>query len=566
MEKHIYDKRIQVMGVILVVLTTLLGYKLFRTQILERNNYLVQAENQYTLKKDLPALRGNIYFSDMFPAATNTRYYQVVAVPKQIKDKNDFANKIAPLINTKESDLLSLIDNEKSYIPPLAKHLKEDDALKIADLKLKGLQVVAESLRLYPEGNLASQVLGFVDASGEGHYGIEGYFNNELKGIGGEIYGDKDTKGRLFDINSNVQPRNGLDFVLTVNHDIQYKVEQVLKESVERYKADSGSIVINDPKTGKILAMANFPTYDANEYNKVPAAEQNLFNNAAVSSPYEPGSVFKPLIMAEAINENKVQPDTENVFGSEITVNGYKIRTSTGEAYGRETMTEVLENSDNVAMVWISELLGRDSMYKYITNMGFNRKSGIELDSESSGELADIKKWSDVQRANISFGQGLTTTPLQVMAATGIIANKGRLMRPYIVEKTIDYSKKEDLRQPKEVAQVFTEDTAKKVTDMMVSVVVRGHGKKAAVEGYKVAGKTGTAQVPKPGGGYYDDRHVGSFVGFAPADDPKFAMIVRLDNPKNVDWAESSAAPTFGEIADWLLNYMNVPKDQELDN
>lgn len=563
MDKHIYHKRIQILGVVLIVLTLLLGYRLFRVQILERNDYLAQAENQYIIKKDLPALRGNIYFSDMFPAATNTRLYQVIVVPKQVKDKNEMAEKLAPLINTKIDELLVLIDNEKSYIPPLVKHLKEAEAQKIADLKLKGLQVVPESLRYYPEGELASQVLGFVDSSGEGHYGIEGYFNNELKGVGGEIYGEKDTKGRMFDINSNVQPRNGLDFILTLNHDVQYKVEQILKESVEKYLADSGTVIINDPKTGKIIAMANYPTYNPNEFNKVTTEDQNRFNNPAVSSPWEPGSVFKPLIMAAAINENKVQPDTENVFGSEITVNGYKIRTSTGEAYGKETMTEVLENSDNVAMVWISELLGKDTMHKYITNMGFNRKSGIELDTESAGELADIKKWSDVQRANISFGQGLTTTALQVLDATAIIANKGKLMQSYIVDKTIDYSKKEDVRQPKEVAQVVTEDTAKKVTDMMVSVVVNGHGKKAAVEGYKVAGKTGTAQVPKPGGGYYEDRHVGSFVGFAPADDPKFTMIVRLDNPKNVDWAESSAAPTFGEIADWLLDYMSVPKDQE---
>ncbi|OGD56520.1 hypothetical protein A2V71_02495 [Candidatus Berkelbacteria bacterium RBG_13_40_8] len=566
MNNDSFQKRIKVLMLLTLIITLGLGYRLFQKQVLEHNSYLALAEGQYIVKKDLPAMRGKIYFSDMFPAATNTRLYQIVAVPRQIKDKEEVAQKLAPFLGLSAKEIFETINNDKYYVPPLKTHLSEEEGDKIADLKIYGVTVVPESLRYYPEGELAAQILGFVDAGGDGRYGLEGYFNNELKGIGGEVYGEKDTKGRLFDISSQLQPRNGSDFVLTLNHDIQYQAEEILKKSVEKYQSDSGSIVIADPKTGKILAMANSPAYDPNSFNKVPQDQQQIFTNDSIANAWEPGSVFKPLIMAAAINENKVQPDTTNTFGNYVTVNSYEIHTSTDKAYGKETMTQVLENSDNVAMVWVSELLGKDSMYKYLRDLGFGRKTGIELDTESTGEVKDVKQWSEAQRATISFGQGISVTPVQLLAATSAIANGGKLMQPYIVDKTIDFSGKEDVRQPKEVSRVMTEDTAKKVTEMMVSVVENGHGKKAAVSGYKVAGKTGTAQVPKPGGGYYDDRHVGSFIGFAPANDPQFIMLVRLNNPKNVDWAESSAAPTFGEMAKWLLSYFGVQPTENQEN
>lgn len=561
MKKESWRKRIQVLGAIFIIVIAIVGYRLFQKQILEHNLYIAQADNQYMIKENTTATRGNIYFSDMFPAATNSRTYQVIVSPKQVKDKNVVSEELATLLHLSYSDIYSKINVDKYYIPPLKKGLSEEDGKKVADLKLNGVVITPESVRVYPEGQLASQALGFVDASGEGHYGIEGYYNDELRGVNGEVSGERSANGQIIGVNSSINARNGTNIVLTLNHDIQYKVEQVLAESVKKYQADSGSIVIEEPKSGKILAMANFPTFDPNSFNKV--TDQNLFNNPAVNNAWEPGSVFKPIVMAAAIQENKVQPDTTGVFGEEVTINGYKIHTSTRRAYGKETMTQVLENSDNIAMVWISQLLGKDLLDKYLKNFGFGRKSGIELDTESPGEVVDVARMSDVQQANMAFGQGITATPLQVIDAIAAIANKGKLMQPYIVSKTIDYSGKESETQPKTIIQIVSPETAQKITEMMVSVVVNGHGKHAAVQGYSIAGKTGTAQVPKPGGGYYDDfHHVGSFAGFGPANDPRFAMIVRLDNPKNVDWAESSAAPTFSEVATWLLDYLNVPKTQ----
>ncbi len=560
MKKESWQIRIQVLGAIFIICTGAVGYRLFQKQILEHSNYEALAQNQYMVKENVSASRGNIYFSDMFPAATNSRTYQIIVSPKQVKNKSDVALKLATILDATTEDIFTKINVDKYYIPPLKKGLSEENGQKVADLKLVGVVVIPEATRIYPEGQLSSQVLGFVDAAGDGHYGIEGYFNNELKGVRGEVYGEKAANGQIFDLNSSTPARNGTNIVLTINRDIQYKIEQILTAAVQKYQADSGSVLISDPKTGEILSMANFPTYDPNSFNKI--TDQQLFNNTAINNAWEPGSVFKPIVMAAAINEGKVAPDTTNVFGSEVTVNSYKIHTATNHAYGKETMTQVLENSDNVAMVWVSQLLGKDLLEKNLQNFGFGRKSGIELDTENQGNLTDTKHMSDVQQANMAFGQGITATPLQVLNAIAAIANRGQLMQPYIVSKTIDYTGKESTTPSKAISQVITSDTAQKISDMMVAVVTSGQGKQAGVAGYTIAGKTGTAQVPKPGGGYHDDRFIGSFAGFGPAEDPKFAMIVRLDNPKNVKWAEESAAPTFSEIAGWLLNYMGISKTQ----
>jgi len=241
-----------------------------------------------------------------------------------------------------------------------------------------------------------------------------------------------------------------------------------------------------------------------------------------------------------------------------VTVQGYKIHTAQDKAFGRETMTQVLENSDNVAMVWVSEKMENSQMYQYFENFGFGKKTGIEMDTETPGLLRPLAQWRPVNKATAAFGQGISITPLQMISALGTIANKGKLLKPKIVDKIIYSDGKEEPVTTQEVRQVIKEDTANKIVAMMVSVVERGHGKKAQVEGYKVAGKTGTAQVANPAGGYFTDRSIGSFGGFFPASDPQIVMLVRLDNPKNVEFAESSAAPLFGEIAKWLVNYSKI--------
>lgn len=558
MENNNWQKRLNFVVVIIFVIAAALGLRLFQKQVLEHSSYLAAAEDQYIIKKNLPAQRGKIYASDMFPLATNRQYFQILVVPRNIKNPDEVAGKLAPLLNISKKDIFETINNDKSYIPPLKHGLTEEEGDKIASLKITGVIIMPESKRFYPEGELGAQTLGFVNNLGEGQYGVEGFFNDQLKGFGGEISAEKDIKGRFFNIGEKIEPKDGSDYVLTLDHNIQYKAEQILSAAVEKYQADSGFLGIMDPKTGAVLALAGTPSYDPNKFNEVVPGQQEVFNNSGIAAAWEPGSVFKPLIMAAAINEGKVQPETEGVFSNKVTVDSYEIHTSTDEAYGQETMTQVLENSDNVAMVWLSEQLGKETEYQYLKDYGFGRKTGIEMDTEATGSVLELKKWSNTQRATIAFGQGISVTPIQLMTAFSSIANGGKLMKPYIVSEIKDSSGHKDVTQTQEIKTVLKEDTANKLKEMLVSVVVNGHGKKAQVEGYEVAGKTGTAQIPKPGGGYYEDRHIGSFIGFAPARDPKFLMLVRLDQPKNVKWAEESAAPTFGQMADWLLGYYRI--------
>lgn len=558
MENNNWSTRLNLIIGVLLVIAGGLFFRLFQKQILEHNSYLAEAEGQYIVKKDLPAQRGKIYASDMFPLATNRQYWQILAVPRNIKNPDEVAEKLAPILGLKKNEIFEQINNDKSYVPPLKHGLTEEEGDKIASLKITGVIVLPEAKRFYPEGEIGAQVLGFVNNLGEGQYGIEGYYNEQLKGFEGEVSAEKDTRGRLFNIGEKIEPKDGSEYVLTLDHNIQYQAEEILKEAVKTYQADSGFIGVMDPKTGAVLAMAGEPSFDPNKYNEVPQGQQEVFNNPGITAAWEPGSVYKPLVMAAAINEGKVQPETEGVFSNKITVDSYEIHTSTDQAYGKETMTKVLENSDNVAMVWVSEQLGKDLEYKYLKDYGFGRKTGIELDTEATGSVLDVKKWSNTQRATIAFGQGISVTPIQLMAGYSTIANGGKLLKPYIVSETHSPAGIKEITQSQEIKRVLNTDTTEKLKDMLISVVDNGHGKKAGVEGYKVAGKTGTAQIPKPGGGYYDDRHIGSFAGFAPAKDPKFVMLVRLDQPKNVKWAEESAAPTFGKMAKWLLDYYRV--------
>lgn len=559
-----WEVRLSILVISVFVVLSLMTLRLFQKQILEHRDYAARAESQYLTKKDIIAPRGKIYahrskddLEDLYPLATNQTKYDVVAVPKNIKDKKLVSEKLSDILGIDKNEIFDKINNDKLYAL-LYRRTDEDRAQEIDKLKIEGIYLPPFSMRYYPEGTLASHILGFVNYEDQGNYGVEGYYNQELEGSGGTVEAEKDTFGRLVNIQSQKEAISGSDLILTLDENVQYFVEQSLQKAVEQYQADSGSVIIMDPKTGRILAMAGFPNFDPNKFNEVSADNQGVFLNPLTSVPWEPGSIFKPVVMSVAINENKVQPDTTGTFGSSVEVQGYKINTAQGKAFGTETMIQVLENSDNVAMVWVAEKLGIDLTYQYLEKYGFGVKTGIDIDAESSGSLRARKDWREINLATAAFGQGISTTPIQMLTAISAIANQGKLMRPYVVEAMVSSDGKKKEAQPQEVREIISPDTAKKITEMMVSVVQKGHGKKAQIEGLKVAGKTGTAQVPNPSGGYYEDRHIGSFAGFFPADNPSISMLVKLDQPKNVEWAEASAAPTFGEIGTWLANYYQI--------
>ncbi|MCX6809332.1 MAG: penicillin-binding protein 2 [Candidatus Berkelbacteria bacterium] len=576
------DKRIKYLGILFFLLGVIFVGRLFQRQIITSGQYTALADKQYYTKIDQPAKRGDIFIQDkdnqnlidesktgLFTVANDLELYSLTLIPKNITDKRDAANKIAPIISEDQNAIFEKINNNKLYIPPLKKHLSKEDADKIAALNLKGVFLEGEYSRFYPENSFLSQVLGFVDYGGNGKYGAEEYFDGVLKGEGGVLKGLKDNLGRVIKIQQNEPGKDGSSVVLTIDRSVQYMAEKKLKEGIEKYGADAGSIVIMDPKTGAILAMASSPDYDPNKFNEVKTDQQSIFINPITASNWEPGSIFKPIITAAGLEGKFIEPDSkpspeEGGFSNKVNVGGYEIHNSQDKSFGFESVTQILENSDNIGMIWVANKIGNDFLGEFIKKMGFGIKTGIDLSGESSGQVSSYKTWKDVNRATISFGQGISVTPLQIAQAYSTIADKGSLVKPHILDKVISPDGKVTKYEPETPIKIMSEENAKKDTDMMISVVENGHGKKAKVEGFKVAGKTGTAQIPKPGGGYEENQHIGSFAGFAPADDPRFVMLVKLDHPQNVEWAESSAAPIFGEIADWLLNsYLKVPKQNQ---
>jgi len=549
-----------------LIFGALISWKLFQKTVIEHSKYIALAKNQYITQKEIVGHRGKIFMYDpkasikFYPLATNLEKFSISAIPRNIKDPKTFSNKLSTLLQIPENDIFDLVNNKKLYIPPIKKSVERDVADKINELDLPGILIIPEESRLYPENELGGQLVGFVNSNGDGQYGLEGYYNNELKGQSGVLTLEKDTLGRPISASDTTSAQNGSDLVLNIDHNAQFYVQSKLKEAVEKYQADSGSIIVENPKDGSIIAMSSWPDFNPNEYKNVAKENESIFLNPAISLVWEPGSVMKTISMAIGLDLKKIEPDTEGTFSNYTVVDGYEIHTAQDKAFGKETMTRCLENSDNVCLVWVADQIEKENMFNYMQKFGFNSKTGIDLTGEATGYMPQLKNWQRVNLATISFGQGISVTPLQMVSAISAIANGGKLMMPRIVSKIIKADAKEVTIDPMEVSQVISVEASSKLTQMMISVVENGHGKKAKVQGYKIAGKTGTAQIPdKENGGYYTDKHIGSFGGLFPADDPRFAMIVKLDNPKNVDWAESSAAPTFGDIANWLLNYYQIP-------
>lgn len=536
-------------------------FGLFQKQILQHDELAQAAIDQSTSLSHQPAERGQIFAQDkdgkLYPLAVSNWTYQLLISPRQVKNKQALVASLKedlPQINSDE--IFAKINSDKLYIPPVAKGLDSDTANKINNKGYAGVFLLPELDRYYPEADkIAAQVLGFVGSDGTGKYGVESYYDNDLQGKSGSELTKRDSLGRLIDVLNNQDSQPGSDIVLSLDYNLQYAVENKLKEAITNFKADTGEVVIMDPKTGAIISAASQPTFDPNNYSKVDNAQDYLLSVA--SNTYEPGSVFKPLTMSAAINENLVEPDTVHTVGPSVTINGKEITNANKKVFGTETMTEVLQNSDNVQMAWVSGLLGKSKEYDYLQKYGVGKKTGIDITGEQSGILPKVDSWSDLLLATASFGQGVSTTLLQLASAYCVIANGGMTVQPHFAAKIVTDGVAKDVTEPPG-QQIISSDTAAKLRTMLIAVVELGEGKRAKVDGLKVAGKTGTAQVPSPQGGYYSDRTIGTFVGMFPADNPKYVMAVRLDNPKTVNFAESSAAPTFGDIASWMANYYQL--------
>lgn len=539
---------------------------LYQKSVIDHPQILGEAEKQYAYRKTTAGERGEVVVADSdknyFPLATNEWRYQALVIPNRLADPSAAATALAPVLGLGRMDIFNKINNKKPYIPPLKRRLTLPEADQVAALRLDGVLLIPELVRYYPEQATAAHVLGFVNYDGNGSYGVEGAYDAIMKGASGYLVGEKDNQGRPISLGEEIKAKKGASLVLTIDRPIQEFVEKSLADAVKEFEADGGTAIVMQPSTGDIVALSNVPNFNPNTFNSVGTDQQGVFLNPAVSAVWEPGSIVKPLIMALAIEKKLFEPDTKGVFGASIQVLNHVIWTAEKKAFGEETMTQVLENSDNVAMVSVGDKLGNEAEYAGLKQFGFGNVPKLKLQGVISGVLPPVKNWNDLTRATLTFGQGMSATPLQMIMAYSALANKGVMMQPRLVSRIVDDKGDLAVTAPREVGRAVSEETSRKVIGMLESVVINGHGKRAAVPGYRIGGKTGTAQVANPAGGYFDDRHIGSFVGFFPASDPQYSVLVKLDNPKTVRFAESSAAPTFGKIAAWILHQKQIKPDK----
>lgn len=609
--------------VMIIGIALLFAYRLFDLQILSYADYRATADGEYIYSKKLIPKRGEIFVRDLkgnltisegsikledgsklFPAVANREYATVYAVPKHIADPAKTAELLAPLLgyvnsetvdekednpeeekeknkekenkektDEPEVDQLELLRSKLSKPGDLYEVLRRkvdpETVEKIRELSIGGIGFSPAWYRTYPEKGLGGQLFGYLGYRGDeerGLYGLEGYYNEILRGKEGSLRLETDARGALIPIGDKrvVEAIDGDDLVLTIDRTVQIVACDRLSAWVAKHQADGGTVIILNPKTGALIAMCSVPDFDPENYQEYAL---RTYNNPAIFAPYEPGSIFKPITMAIGIELGLVDPNTVYTDTGAVTLNSFTIKNSDYKAHGKQTMTDVLNKSLNTGVIFVAKKIGIERFRQYVKDFGFGSLTGIEMDAEVPGNISSLQEKREIYLATASFGQGITVTPLQIAVAFGALANGGNLMQPYIVDEIIKPDGKIKKTQPKIVRRIISERTATLIGGMLVTVVRKGHGKRAGVDGYFVAGKTGTAQVPKKDGRGYDPHvTIGSFAGFAPVDDPKFVMLVKIDRPRSVQWAESSAAPLFGELAEFLLHYLEVPPGEKVEH
>lgn len=552
--------RQKVIFLLFILAFFLITLRLFYWQIIQGSILAEAASDQYYFKLTLEPNRGDIRTSDGNALVSNKAAYLVYAEPHHIKDKKYFSDKVAEILEVDSNLVFERISVENLLWAPLRHKVNIDIVDKLKSLDISGIGFEKEGKRFYPEGSLAAHLVGFIgsDSNGgdKGYFGLEGFYERALKGKPGSLIQEKDARGLpiLLGNTKRISAEDGQILELYLDRAVQFLVEEKLKDGIVKYGAKEGLVAIMDPKTGGILASASFPNYDPAKYSDF---SKEYFNSPLVSQTYEPGSTFKTIVMSAGVNEKVVEPKTIFSETGPTKVGQYFIKTWNDKYNGEITMTQVLEKSSNPGMVFVGNKIGRDRLYHYLESYGFGKKTNIDLEGEEEAPLRSLSDWKEIDLATVSFGQGIAVTPIQMLAAVGALANEGVLMEPNMVKKLIDPHGGEIEKKPKKVRQVVSGATAKVLTEMMVSAVDAGDAKWAKPKGYRIAGKTGTAQIAVQG--QYDEKKtIASFIGFAPADNPKFVMLVVLREPSSSQWGSETAAPLFFSITKDLFSYYGI--------
>jgi cell division protein FtsI/penicillin-binding protein 2 len=557
--------RLRVLFAFFAVASLLLSARLAYWQTVGRADLLSRATDQVHSDLIVAAQRGVIRDRNGAILATTVELRSLYAIPGLMKDREGkdtrpaVAAALAPLIGERPEVLRAAFDSGAEWLF-VRRRLPEETAVRIAALHLTGLGFEMEPKRLYPNGAVGAQVLGFVNDDGIGQYGVEGRYADELSGTPGRLVVARDPANRelALGLRTAVPAKNGDDLSLTIDLAVQNAVERELAAVVEREKATGGAIVVLDPKDGAVLAIASSPTYDP---ARVGSADAEALRNRAISWTYEPGSTMKAITVAAALDKGVITPTTSYQDVGYAVIGGRKLCNAQCKVYGPTTVTQILARSQNAGAVFVASKLGAPDLNAYLRSFGFGQRTGVDLAAETGGIVRPLAEWYPVDLGTISFGQGLSVTPLQLASAYAAIANGGTLYRPYVVASRRD-ADGEHRTAPVAVRRVISEETSATLVTMLTATVDIGIANAAALKGYSVAGKTGTAQIPSDDGSYVDDAYISSFAGFVPAIDPRMVVVVVLEKPQSKLLGTVPAMNTFKAIATDALRYARVQPDR----
>lgn len=558
-------KRIKIVLLIILFIFIIIIAKVFYIEVIDYKKLNSLASGLWSRNLPIEADRGNIYTVDGKSIASNLTTTSLVFIPNQIKNKDLVAEKISEILDVPKSKIEEHLYKKSMMerVHPEGRRLSYEIADKIENLHFDGVYLLKESKRYYPHNEMLSHVLGYVGIDNQGLSGLELEYNDILTGEYGSIQYFSDAKGNNLERNSvYVEPEDGLDIYLTVNYGIQSSIERELDNVVLRYNPDGAWAIAMDPNTGEILGMSSRPNFNPNNYKNYDT--ETINRNMAIWASYEPGSTFKILTLSAAVNEGKVDLLKDTFYdGGSVNVDGARIKCWKHGGHGSQTFLEVVQNSCNPGFVELGNRLGKETLFDYINKFGYGKKTGIDLNGEATGILFSLDKVGPVELATTAFGQGVSVTALQQVVAVSAAINGGTLYKPYIVKRVAYHENGQIIKEVKPTIvrdNIVTEDTSEKVRMTLESVVSLGTGRNAYIDGYRVGGKTGTAQKVN-NGIYMQGNYIVSFIGFLPANDPKIVVYLAIDNPKGVtQYGGTVSAPIVKNIMEDAITSLNIEK------
>ncbi len=543
--------------VLLIMLAALLavGVRLVYLQAYAAPMYAERAQNQRTRDIEIAPKRGTIFDRDGEPLAVSREARTIYASPRLVEDATATAEVLSIVLGGEVSDYVERLRSDKGFAY-ISRKVDPERAEAVEELRLKGIGLLKDSRRTYPSGELAAQVLGFTGIDDEGLSGLELHYDSLLAGEPGFVLAERDPFGRPIPggVMHTEEPVDGSDIVLTIDRDVQYVAQLELQTAVEKWQAAAGSIVVMDPASGEILAMASVPGFNPNRFAD---ADSSAYRNRSITDVYEPGSTLKAITGVSVIDAGLYDSHSMFEIPPTLKVAGRTIK----EAHPRPTvnwsLTEIVTNSSNVGSVILGMALGEQQLYDYLDRFGFTEKTGVDFPGEAVGHVPPVDSWSATSIANIPFGQGVSMTPLQLARAFSAIANGGELVKPHFL---LEVPEEPHVRASRQKRRAISEEAAEAMCEALKAAVSEGTGSAAAVEGYEVAGKTGTAQKARTDGrGYAPGKYVASFSGFLPAEDPRVLVVVMIDEPKGAIYGGVVAAPVFSEVARFTVSHLRIP-------